>query len=245
MLASFLAGIAIGAAIAARLASVRERAALGFALAQLGDRGAVARRVRAREPDPGVRRRGSAARLPGDLGPRRRLRGHAVPAGALHRRDVPVRGARARARERRRRAPRARASTRGTRSARSPARCARASSCFRCWASQGALIVGVAINLCSPRSRRSSSSRAGGSSPRLAAAGGSRSRSTPPATPWGILRATSMGVGAPAWGPVTYLGVGRSSTVLVTDQRRGWTLRTNGLPESGMPREQRFDAGTR
>jgi spermidine synthase len=36
MLASFLAGIAIGAALAARLGSTRERAALGFAIAQIG-----------------------------------------------------------------------------------------------------------------------------------------------------------------------------------------------------------------
>src|SRR5262249_31295533 len=44
------------------------------------------------------------------------------------------------------------------------------------------------------------------------------------------------------WGPVTYFGVGRSSTVLVTDQRVAWSLRTNGLPEAGMPRN---DASTR
>ena len=40
---------------------------------------------------------------------------------------------------------------------------------------------------------------------------------------------------------MTYLGVGRSSTVLVTDQRSAWSLRTNGLPEAGMPRTDSCD----
>ena len=56
----------------------------------------------------------------------------------------------------------------------------------------------------------------------------------PPATPWGVLRASSMG--PPVWGVYTYLGIGRSSTVLVVNQRRSYALRTNGLPEAGMVR---------
>jgi len=64
----------------------------------------------------------------------------------------------------------------------------------------------------------------------------------PEAVPWAILRASSMGVGARAWGEVTYIGVGRSSTVLVTDQRSTWSLRNNGLPEAGMPKD---DSSTR
>jgi len=60
----------------------------------------------------------------------------------------------------------------------------------------------------------------------------------PPATPWGLLRASSMGdgVSARAWGKVAYFGIGRSSTVLVVDQRQSFALRTNGLPESSMLR---------
>ena len=102
MLASFLAGIAIGAAIASRLASSRAARGARIRPRPARDRGLLARGVRARGPDPRLRRLGPVARLSGDLGPHRRLRGHAVPARALHRRDVPVRGARARARERHR-----------------------------------------------------------------------------------------------------------------------------------------------
>jgi spermidine synthase len=56
----------------------------------------------------------------------------------------------------------------------------------------------------------------------------------PPKTPWAVLRATSMGT-LRAWGKIAYLGVGRSSTVLLTDQRTSYGLRTNGLPEAGVP----------
>ncbi len=70
-----------------------------------------------------------------------------------------------------------------------------------------------------------------------AVAGGLALGVAPPARPWHMLRATSMGVNTSAWGPVTYFGVGRSSTVILTDQRLSWGLRTNGLPEAGMPRQ--------
>jgi spermidine synthase len=63
-------------------------------------------------------------------------------------------------------------------------------------------------------------------------------------TPWRVLR--SSGLGAPAapvgsdeapvplaWpGAVTYYGVGRTATVLLTEERAGWRLTTNGLPEA-------------
>jgi spermidine synthase len=69
----------------------------------------------------------------------------------------------------------------------------------------------------------------------LAAAGGVALAIFPPTAPWKMLRTSSLG-GEGAVGTVTYLGVGRSSTVLVTGQRYGWSLRNNGLPEAGMPR---------
>lgn len=69
----------------------------------------------------------------------------------------------------------------------------------------------------------------------LAAAGGVALAIFPPAAPWKMLRTSSLG-GEGAVGTVTYLGVGRSSTVLVTGVRYGWSLRNNGLPEAGMPR---------
>jgi spermidine synthase len=57
----------------------------------------------------------------------------------------------------------------------------------------------------------------------------------PPKTPWGLLMASSleMGAGAEA-GRIEYLGVGRSATVLLRDLDTSWRLRTNGLPEADM-----------
>jgi spermidine synthase len=63
-------------------------------------------------------------------------------------------------------------------------------------------------------------------------------------TPWRVLR--SSGLGAPvagseaeegpvpvAWpGEVTFYGVGRTATVLLTEEGSGWRLTTNGLPEA-------------
>ena len=71
----------------------------------------------------------------------------------------------------------------------------------------------------------------------FAAAGAVALALMPPTTPWGVLRSSSMSAGMTAWGPVAYFGVGRSSTVLVTDQRQAFALRTNGLPEAGMLRK--------
>ena len=59
----------------------------------------------------------------------------------------------------------------------------------------------------------------------------------PPATPWNVLRYRA--IGDAGWdGDVTYYGVGRSSTVLLFDQRTDWRLTTNGLPESEIDRAQ-------
>ncbi|NOT54767.1 MAG: fused MFS/spermidine synthase [Deltaproteobacteria bacterium] len=53
----------------------------------------------------------------------------------------------------------------------------------------------------------------------------------PPQTPWAVLRHNLLG-GQPQHGAVAYLGVGRSTTVFVTEQDTGARLTTNGLPES-------------
>jgi spermidine synthase len=52
-----------------------------------------------------------------------------------------------------------------------------------------------------------------------------------PQPPWQLLRASPLtrGIGQ---GDVTYFGVGRSATVLLLDSGRDWQLRTNGLPEA-------------
>ena len=57
----------------------------------------------------------------------------------------------------------------------------------------------------------------------------------PPETPWAILRYS--GSDASKWqGEITYYGVGRSSTVLLFDEGDGWRLVTNGQPESTIKR---------
>ena len=98
-----------------------------------------------------------------------------------------------------------------------------------------------------PRRRRGAALRAAPADRRRARRRPAASRSPwrLPQTPWGILRATSMGVGARAWGPVTYLGVGRSSTVLVTDQR-GCLVAAHEWPaRGGDAEEQTPRPGTR
>ncbi len=52
-----------------------------------------------------------------------------------------------------------------------------------------------------------------------------------PGTPWQVLRRGVLGSGVTA-GEVVHYGVGRSATVLLHEQRGGWRLTTNGLPES-------------
>ena len=69
-----------------------------------------------------------------------------------------------------------------------------------------------------------------------AAAGGIVLAIAPPATPWRTLRYSSLGGGDRGWGSVHYFAVGRSSTVLVTQQGYWYGLRNNGLPEAGMQR---------
>ena len=57
----------------------------------------------------------------------------------------------------------------------------------------------------------------------------------PPATPWKMLTATSLGASnAASVGRIEYFDVGRSASVLLEDQGTIWQLRSNGLPEAGM-----------
>ncbi len=53
-----------------------------------------------------------------------------------------------------------------------------------------------------------------------------------PGTPYGILGASSFGSSGPIRDKVTYLGVGRSSTVLVTEDKAVYRVSNNGLPEA-------------
>ncbi len=55
----------------------------------------------------------------------------------------------------------------------------------------------------------------------------------PPRTPWRVLRTTPLS-GRSASGDVAYYGVGRSATVLLVDENDTWRLTTNGLPEAAI-----------
>src|SRR4030095_2049427 len=232
MLASFLAGIAIGAAIASRLANSRERAALGFGLAQLVIAGFSIAAFAIVDRIPGF---ADAVQLRGyseiwahigacavTLFPPALCIGATFPLAVR----VLARGS----------------DTAGPASARVYSANTLGSIVGSVCAGfflvpglgfRGTRPAGVATNLglaaaealiFAPRRRIV---------PALAAAGGIAIAVSPPPTPWRMLRASSM-AGVRAWGPVTYLGVGRSSTVLVTDQHGSWSLKNNGLPEAGM-----------
>lgn len=56
-----------------------------------------------------------------------------------------------------------------------------------------------------------------------------------PGEPWNVLRASALGRQS-AGGEVTYYAVGRAATVLLVDDGIGWDLRTNGLPEANIRR---------
>jgi spermidine synthase len=60
----------------------------------------------------------------------------------------------------------------------------------------------------------------------------------PPQPPWQILRSTPKR----AWaeGKVAFFGVGRSGTILLTEQSKQYRLWTNGLPESGIMKPGTF-----
>jgi len=65
----------------------------------------------------------------------------------------------------------------------------------------------------------------------------------PPETPWEIFRYSGP-KGLPWEGEITHFGVGRSSTVLLFEDDEGWRLVTNGQPESAIfrpnPAPERF-----
>lgn len=57
-----------------------------------------------------------------------------------------------------------------------------------------------------------------------------------PAEPWTLLRSSALGR-RPAGGDITYYAVGRNTTVLLVDDGLGWDLRTSGLPEANIRRK--------
>jgi spermidine synthase len=233
MLASFLAGIAIGSAIASRLAKSARGAALGFGIAQLGvAAGSVAAfRIVNRVPDLAEwLERGGRSETWADVAvcmvtlfPSALCIGATFPFAVrvLARRGDDAGPASARVYA---------ANTAGS---------IAGSVCAGFFlvpglGFAGTLIACVAINLvlAAAASLLVGPWRRGLAA--IAVAGAVALAIAPPGTPWGILRATSLG-NVRAWGPVGYFGVGRSSTVLLTNQRTSYGLRTNGLPEAGVP----------
>ena len=64
----------------------------------------------------------------------------------------------------------------------------------------------------------------------------------PPGVPWSVLRTSPLN-GGTIQGTIAFFSVGRSSTVMVSEQSGLWRLSTNGLPESAIqPRGARKSA---
>ncbi len=232
MLASFLAGIALGSAIAARLATTRRSAGLGFALAQLGVAALslLAFAISDRMPDlrealhlRGVSRLSNVPLCILTLLPPTLMIGATFPFAvrvlASGSEDAGPASARVYA-----------ANTLGSIAG------AVSAGFFLIPALgfEGMLGMGVAINLLLAALAALLFEPRRGWLFAAAATGAIALALAPPAPPWRMLRSTSLSARARAWGELAYFGVGRSSTVLVTDQHLGFGLRTNGLPEGGI-----------
>jgi predicted membrane-bound spermidine synthase len=230
MLATFLVGLALGSALAARLASSVERARRGFAVAQIAVAALSLAAFAALDRLPGLARGmaasgeswlasgavlGAATLLPG-----------AIAVGATFPFAVRCLAADARG-------------------------AARASGRVFVWNTVGAVLGALAAGyLMLPALRFAGTAAAAAAlslalalvtalavRPRravlgaIAVAGLALLALSRPATPWAVLRHGPLGH-AQAPGEVVHYGVGRSATVLLLEQRTGWRLTTNGLPES-------------
>ena len=235
MLASFLAGIALGSAVASRFATSARRAAAGFAWAQLGIAGLSALAFQLIEALPALADRLAAAGAP-EIGRDAALAMAILfPAAICIGATFPF-AVRVLARSSDDAGPAsARTYTFNTVGSILGSVCA-GFFLIPGLGFEGTLIACVAVNLLL------AAAAAGLFEPRrpvllgLAAAGAVALAILPPGTPWKILRHTPMGGGVTTWGNVQYFGVGRSATVMLTDQGLSYGLRTNGLPEAGVLR---------
>ena len=229
MLASFLLGIALGSAFAARLATSRERAAIGFGLAQLG-----------------IAFTGYAAFALADWLPALSLRLGAGPAAPLASAAVAVAtllpitlciGATFPFAVRL--------------LARSPEQAAGETARAYAWNTVGAIagalgagflllpILGFegVVGVCVAVNLALAGVTAFGARPRrlrlaaVAAAAGVALLARPADPPWTLLSASPLAAGAQR-GSITYSAVGRSSTVVVFDVADSFLLLSNGLPEA-------------
>ena len=232
MLGSFLLGIALGSAVAARLARDRARAVRGFAAAQLGIASlsflafvcvgqvpALARAIGA----------GSAGALAANavvaalvLLPASLCIGAVFPfAVRLLARDETEAGPAA-----------ARVYVWNTVGSISGALAA-GFLLLPALRFEGTLILGVGLNLALALAAAAFARPASKVIAAVATAGLAALLIARPETPWAVLRHSAMLQDASAWeGQIAFYGVGRSSTVLLLKQRFGWRLTNNGLPES-------------
>ncbi len=234
MLASFLTGIALGSAVASRLASTGERAGRGFALAQLGVAALSLAAFSAIEEIPALARSigaggtGSLAAnaaisvlvlLPG-----------AVCIGATF--PFAVR-----------------------RLARDSAAASAASAHVYAWNTVGAIVGAIAAGFWLLPNLGFEGTVAGAAALNLAIAIACACFSRPidrrllavavaglvalavflPSTPWVLLRTSPISPRS-AVGEVAYSRVGRSASVLLVDDGRNFWLTTNGLPEASISR---------
>lgn len=234
MLASFLLGIALGAAWGARLATTRARSIAAFGWMQLGTAVLSLGAFAALDALPGL----SAALLSGGAS---RLARDALLAGAVLLPSTLCIGAtfplavRVLARDEHDAGP-ASARTYAWNTAGAIVGAVGAGFfAVPALGFEGALVAGVVANLglaiaCAgfAPSRRPALALGAAAVLGLVAL-------SPPDKPWRLLRATPLGSGAGgavADDDVTYYAVGRSATVLLLEEPGQWSLRTNGLPEA-------------
>ena len=233
MLASFLLGIALGSAAAARIATTRERARVGFAIAQLGI--ALLSYVVYAQSDalPGfaaqlrIGREGSlasAALAAATLLPITICIGATFPfavrilgTGAEH-------AARATARVYTWNTFGAIAGALGASFVLLPA-----------FGFAGTVAIGAATSLALAAASALANAPRRIAIAALAGALGVGLAWRPPSAPWALLRRSPLQEGG-YFGDIVFTAVGRSSTVVLLDQLLSWRLNSNGLPEASIER---------
>jgi spermidine synthase len=234
MLASFLLGIALGSAVAARLATSRERAALGFGVSQLGIALSSYAALAFADQLPELSRRlgagpdqalASAAVAAAPLLPITLCIGATFPFAVRLLAQLPEQAAGATARVYAWNTLGAIAGALGAGFVLLPA-----------LGFEGTLCVGVTASLAlaalaalAVRPRRTALAA-------LAAAAGVALVALPPPPPWALLSSSPLSRRQEP-GEVVYAAVGRSSSVMLFDQNTEFRLTSNGLPESMIQRE--------
>jgi predicted membrane-bound spermidine synthase len=237
MLASFLLGIAIGGAVAARLARDRERAARGFAWAQVGtaalSMGAfllaspLARAAESSGAGGATTLAANAVIAALGLLPSSLCIGAVIPFAVrlLARDDSEAGPATARVYA---------WNTVGSIAG------ALGSGFFLLPALrfEGTIVLAVALNLVLALVASTRPPAVARAVAALSAAGLATLLVVRPAPPWSVLRHSAMLEGTTSWqGDILYYGVGRSSTVLLLTQGTSYRITNNGLPESSIRRD--------